>query len=63
VTEGAGAQNRGIGGISDRAAAWLAWSMWSLSLLFVVFSGGVLGYLGVSSRSYSDLGLEVLITS
>ena len=63
MTEGAGAQSRGIGGISHRAAAWLAWSMWSLSLLFVVFSGGVLGYLGVSSRSYSDLGIEVLITS
>jgi hypothetical protein len=61
VTEGAREQSRGIGGISHRAAAWLAWSMWTLSLLFVVFSGGVLGYLGVSSQSYSDLGAQVLI--
>jgi hypothetical protein len=35
--------------------------MWSLSLLFVVFSGGVLGYLGISSQSYSDLGFQILI--
>jgi hypothetical protein len=37
--------------------------MWTLSLLFVVFSGGVLGYLGVSSRSSFGVGMQVLITS
>jgi hypothetical protein len=32
VTEGTGEQERGIGGMSRRMAAWLAWSLWALSV-------------------------------
>jgi hypothetical protein len=35
VTEGAREQDRGVGGLSSRAAAWLAWSIWALSLALV----------------------------
>jgi hypothetical protein len=43
-SEGARAQRRGIGGISHRAAAWLAWSMWALCVALVALTG-LLGYL------------------
>jgi hypothetical protein len=32
VTEGTKERNRGVGGITPRAASWLAWSLWGLSL-------------------------------
>jgi hypothetical protein len=35
VTEGARGQDQGVGGLSSRAAAWLAWSIWALSLALV----------------------------
>jgi hypothetical protein len=50
VTEGARAQSRGIGGISHRAAAWLAWSLCLLcvvlavaSLILALLNGSTLG--------------------
>jgi hypothetical protein len=37
VTQGTKEQGRGIGGITPRAASWLAWSLWALSVaMFVV---------------------------
>jgi hypothetical protein len=36
VTQGAKEQDRGIGGITPRAASWLAWSLWGLSLTLTV---------------------------
>jgi hypothetical protein len=36
VTQGAKEQGRGIGGITPRAASWLAWSLWGLSLTLTV---------------------------
>jgi hypothetical protein len=48
------------GGISYRAAAWLAWSMWTLSLPFVAFAG-VLGFLSASGRIVLDSGFIVLL--
>ena len=44
MTEGAREQGREVGGMSRRAAAWLAWSMWALALPLNAFSG-VLGVL------------------
>jgi hypothetical protein len=47
MTEGASEQSRGVGGISYRAAAWLAWSLCEVSLVliagtmvFLVLNGG-----------------------
>jgi hypothetical protein len=60
VTQGARQQNRRIGGMSVRAAAWLAWSVWALSLPFAAFSGGVLGFLSASARIFSSLATIVL---
>jgi hypothetical protein len=36
VTEGAREQDRGVGGVNHRAAAWLAWSLCWLTVTFVV---------------------------
>src|SRR5919206_3596232 len=38
MTEGTRAQGRGVGGMSRRAAAWLAWSMCALSLALTAIS-------------------------
>ncbi len=62
MTEGARERSRGIGGIKGRTAAWLAWSTWTLSLQLVTFSVGVLGYLGVLSRSSFGVGMQLLTT-
>src|SRR5918993_4974304 len=36
--EGAREQGRGAGGMSHRAAAWLAWSLWALTLVLTALS-------------------------
>jgi hypothetical protein len=52
VTEGAREQpGRKVGGISRRAAAWLAWSVWLLSLSLTAPSA-VLGALNTSARPW-----------
>jgi hypothetical protein len=38
VTEGTKEQGRGIGGITPRAASWLAWSLWALSVALTALS-------------------------
>src|SRR5215204_4589497 len=38
VTEGAREQGQGVGGMSNRAAAWLAWSLCALSLALTALS-------------------------
>src|SRR5215203_770587 len=40
--EGAGEHNRGAGGMSARAAGWLAWIMWALSIGLTALSLWVL---------------------
>jgi hypothetical protein len=39
MTQRTGGQGRGVGGMSGRAAAWLAWSLMVLSVVLVV--GGI----------------------
>jgi hypothetical protein len=38
VAEGAREHGRGVGGISSRAASWLAWIMWALSIGLTMLS-------------------------
>ena len=38
MTEGARRQGRGVGGLSRRAAGWLAWLLWALSMALTVLS-------------------------
>ena len=38
MTQGTKEQGRGIGGITPRAASWLAWSLWTLSLTLTVLA-------------------------
>jgi hypothetical protein len=38
VTQGTKEQGRGIGGITPRAASWLAWSLWALSVALTTLS-------------------------
>src|ERR671917_2234577 len=48
MTEGARQQDRAVGGVSSRAAAWVAWSMWALTLMSFVVTG-VLRFLNAST--------------
>src|SRR5215211_1896946 len=38
MTEGTSEQSRGVGGMSYRAAFWLAWSLWGFSLTLTVLA-------------------------
>src|SRR5215213_4747602 len=48
MTQRTGGQDRGVGGMSGRAAAWLAWSLVVLSVVLLV--GGISFALMIRSR-------------
>jgi hypothetical protein len=60
VTEGDSEQDRGVGGTSHRAAAWLAWSIWALCIPITTFAG-LLGLLTPSALDTSDRALSILL--
>ena len=35
VTKGTSKQGRGVGGMSQRTAAWLAWSLWAVCVVLI----------------------------
>jgi two-component system NarL family sensor kinase len=55
VTEGAREQSLGVGGLSSRAATWLAWSIWALSVALVGL-GLLLHILNLSEPSVPVFG-------
>ncbi len=69
VTKGAREQGRGIGGMSSRAAAWLAWSLCVLcvvlavaSLILALLNDRTLGEIFMAS-SPSIVALATLVVS